>query len=479
LSGGRRRTPGRIDWRRIALALVAFVAIVTVSTTITAAALVWYGEQQIAKVDVETQVPGDVDGDGSVDIAEMKDVRNVLVVGSDSRKDLSAAERRELGTGQFSGTRTDTIMVVQLDPNRQGAAMLSFPRDLLVTRCDGSEGRINSAFEIGKSNGVGGPTCLVRTITELTGIPIHHYAQINFQGFVDVVDTLGGVKMYLEEPIQDDDANVDLPAGCVTLRGADALGFVRVRKIDSDFGRIARQQRFIREVVDQVTSASVALNIPRLFSLVEAGASAVETDPSLSLSVMRQIAFSFRDLSSDRIDTRTVPGFNRTISGASYVVTDPEPAEELFEAFREGVAAPEDVGTRGPKNVGIGDVPPVRVLNATTTGGLAASVADLLAERGLETAGTGNATARLPRTRIIHPPGLREEAVVLRRLFPGATLVPNAEAEASQMVVELGADVDPEALAAALEQESEPTGAPEPEPTPTYAGASASERRNC
>ena len=459
--------------------MVAFLTVCVVSTTITAAALVWYGEQQITKVDVETQVPGDTDGDGSVDIVELKDVRNVLIVGSDSRKDLTAKERKELGTGQFSGTRTDTLMLVQLDPQRNGAAMLSFPRDLLVTRCDGSEGRINSAFEIGKTTGVGGPTCLVRTITELTGIPIHHYAQINFQGFVDVVDVLGGVRMYLEEPIKDEDANVDLEAGCVTLRGADALGFVRVRKIDSDFGRIARQQRFIREMVDQVTSASVALNVPRLFDLVEAGARAVETDPSLSLNVMRQIAFSFRDLSSDRIDARTVPAFNRTISGASYVVADPEPAEELFAAFREGVAAPEDIGTRGPKNVGVGDVPPVRVLNATTTGGLAAAVAQTLAERGLEIAGTGNAQTQLPRTRIIHPAELREEAAVLRRMFPGATLVPSSEAEATQMVIELGPEVDPEALAATLAQQSEPAGAPEPEPTPTYAGASAAARRNC
>lgn len=450
-----------------------------VSTTITAAALVWYGEQQIAKVDVETQVPGDMDGDGAVDIAELKDVRNVLIVGSDSRKDLSAEERRELSTGSFGGTRTDTIMLVQLDPKRHGAAMLSFPRDLLVERCDGSEGRINSAFEIGKESGVGGPTCLVRTITELTDIPIHHYAQINFQGFVEVVDTLGGVRMYLEEPISDEDANVDLEAGCVTLRGADALGFVRVRKIDSDFGRIARQQRFIREMVDQVTSASVALNVPRLFQLVEAGAEAVETDPSLSLNVMRQIAFSFRDLSSDQIDSRTVPAFNRTIGGAAYVVADPEPAEALFAAFRSGVAAPADVGVRGPKNVGIRDVPPVRVLNATSIGGLAATVAGSLAERGLEVAGTGNADRMLPATRITYPADLREEAVVLRRIFAGATLVPSTEEEAGQMLIELGPEVDPEALAAALEKESEPTGAPEPEPEPTYAGASAADRRDC
>ena len=446
-------------------------------TTVTAAALVFYGEQRIRNVDVETAVPGDMDGDGTVDIAELKDVRNILVVGSDSREDLSKKERKELGIGSFGGTRTDTIMLVQLDPNRNGAAMLSFPRDLLVERCDGSEGRINSAFEIGKSNGVGGPTCLVRTVTTLTGIPIHHYAQIDFQGFVDVVDTLGGVKLYLDEPIEDDDAHVDLEAGCVTLKGADALGFVRVRKIDSDFGRIARQQRFIREMVDQVTSPSVALNVPQLFRLVGAGAKAIETDKSLSLGVMRQIAFSFRDLSSKQIDSRTVPAFNRTINGAAYVVPDPEPAEELFEAFRKGVAAPADVGKKGPIDVAIKHVPPVTVLNGTNKAGLGSAAANALKAKGFKVASTGNAQQQNVRvTQIAHPPNQREEAALLQKVFTGAVLVPDAVVDG--LVVTMGAEADAKALAA-VKPPPKPAGPPKPEPTETYTGVSGAGKRDC
>ena len=446
-------------------------------TTVTAAALVFYGEQRIRNVDVETAVPGDMDGDGSVDIAELKDVRNILIVGSDSRANLTRKERKKLGIGSFGGTRTDTIMLVQLDPNRNGAAMLSFPRDLLVERCDGSEGRINSAFEIGKSSGAGGPTCLVRTVTTLTGIPIHHYVQVDFQGFVDVVDTLGGVKLYLDEPIKDDDANVDLKAGCVTLRGADALGFVRVRKIDSDFGRIARQQRFIREMVDQVTSPSVALNVPQLFRLVGAGAKAVETDKSLSLGVMRQIAFSFRDLSSKRIDSRTVPAFNRTINGVAYVVPDPEPAEELFEAFRKGVAAPADVGKKGPIDVAIKHVPPLTVLNGTTKPGLGAAATNALEASGFKVASTANAPQQgVRRTQVAYPPKRREEAILLQKVFPGAVLVPDDAADG--IVVTVGAEADLEALAA-IEPTPSPAGAPDPEPTETYTGASGAGKRDC
>ncbi|MPZ71927.1 MAG: hypothetical protein GEU74_01645 [Nitriliruptorales bacterium] len=454
------------------------LAATTVVATITAAALVWYGEQQITQVEVETQVPGDSDSDGSVDIPELRDLRNVLVVGSDSREGLSRQERAELGTGQFSGTRTDTIMLVQLDPKRRGAAMLSFPRDLLVELCDGSQGRINGAYEVGLASGLGGPTCIVRTISNLTGIPIHHYAHVDFGGFVEVVDTLGGVRMYLDEPIVDQDAHVDLPSGCVTLNGRQALGFVRVRKIDDDFGRIARQQRFIREIVDQVSSASVALNVPKLFALVDAGAEAVETDPSLSLNVMRQIAFSFRDISSDRIDARTVPGFNRVIGGAAYVVADPEPAEALFDAFRKGIAAPKDVGKKAPKDVAVGDVPPVVVLNGTTTGGLAAAAAYALEAQGFKVAGTGNAHDQQQEvTRITYPAGRREEADLLRKLFPDADLVLSEDAEG--LAVEVGADVDKEELLAVEPRPTDPTGAPTPEPTPTYQGATPSGKNDC
>src|SRR5699024_6111898 len=137
--------------------------------------------------------------------------------------------------------------LVQLDPRRDGAAMMSFPRDLRVERCNGSTGKINAAYAIGEGTDVGGPSCLVQTVNELTDIPIHHYVEVDLAGFIDVVEALDGVSMYLDQPITDRYAGVDFPAGCVTMDGAAALGFVRARNIDNDFGRIARQQRFAGE----------------------------------------------------------------------------------------------------------------------------------------------------------------------------------------------------------------------------------------
>ena len=458
--------------------LVAFAVLSSATAGGTAAALLWYGERQLVRVAVPgLEVPGDTDGDGSVDIAEIADIRNVLIVGSDSREGLRASERRELGLGNFPGVRTDTIIIVQLDPTRDAAAMLSFPRDLLVTRCDGTEGRINGAFEIGVLNDTGGPACLVRTITDFTGIPIHHYVQVDFRGFVDFVDRLGGVRMYLDEPIVDADANVNLAAGCQTLNGREALGFVRVRKIDSDFGRIARQQRFLREVLEQMTTARVALDIPRLFRLVDAAAKAVDTDRSLTVGVMRQIAFSFRDLSSDRIDARTVPAFNRDINGAAYVVADPEPAQELFAAFAAGEAAPAELGTEGPADVAIAHVPPLIVLNGTGAPGLAAGVADVLQLHGFTIAETANSPQPTTTTFVAFPRGHKEEADLVAEAL-GGVATRRGDINTPFTVV-AGDDIDPVALASEAPTEP-PAKAPEGPPAPDYAGASPEEeRRDC
>jgi LCP family protein required for cell wall assembly len=483
-TGGRRRRHGHLNWRRVGWLLVSFVLVISMTAGGTAVALLWYGQASLDRVTVPgLDHPGDSDGDGAVDITEISDVRNVLVVGSDSRDDLDRQAREELGLGHsFEGTRTDTIMIVQLDPGRDSAAMLSFPRDLLVPLCDGSEGRINSAYQIGVQTGVGGPSCLVRTVKEYTGIPINHYVQVDFQGFVEFVDRLGGVRMHLDQPIVDDSAHIDLPAGCQTLDGREALGFVRVRKIDSDFGRIARQQRFIREVIEQLSSARIAVDVPRLFGLVGAAATAVETDHSLSLGVMRQIAFSFRELSSDRIDARTVPAYNRTIGGAAYVVADSEPAAELFDAFARGVAAPRELGTEGPADVRIADVAPVTILNSTDHVGLAQQISDSLVNAGFDIATVGNFNGkRAARTFVEYPEGHREEAELVSKALGGARIV-SLDAGHDFRVV-LGADIDAAEVAALGQQQASegPTqsAAPEASETPSYAGAADPEEHDC
>ena len=330
--------------RRTTKTLAAVLAAVVLLAVAGVAALWWYGDRQVGSLDVETAVPGDTDGDGVVDAPELEDVVNVLVVGSDSRDELTAEQRKELGTGDFEGNRTDTMMVVQMNPRQEAPAVLSFPRDLLVERCDGTEGRINEAFAIGEAGESGGPTCLIRTITGLTGIPIHHYMQMDFLGFLDVVDALGGVPMCLGRPLVDPDANIDLEAGCQTLSGQEALGFVRVRKVDSDLGRIQRQQRFLGAIASRATSPEIALNPLRAKQLIDTGSQAVQTDDGLSIGLMRSMASTFDGADESSMDMRTVPTVPQTIDGVAYLVAEEEPAEQLYAAFRTARPAPEGVG---------------------------------------------------------------------------------------------------------------------------------------
>ncbi len=389
--------------------LVAVVALAG-----TAGVLVWYGERSIGRVGVGDLVGfgatrgsggGNRGGAGNPDVAE---VLNVLVVGSDNRQSLTTRQRRILRTGPGSGTRTDTIILARINTATDRVAMLSFPRDLLVRLCDGSQGRINSAYEVGKTTGRGGATCLVQTVKRLTGVPINHFVKVNLAGFIDVVRAVGGVRMHLDEPLYDQNAGLDLPKGCVTLGPVDSVAFVRARHLDSDFGRIARQQRFLKELLDEVVSVDTLTNVPRLFRLVNAVGQSVKTDKGVTLDKMRRIAFSLRDVSPKRVVTRTVPSASADYYGAAYVVPVDSQAEALFDAFRTGEIFPKPERDEPSRpTVARGRVPAVTVLNGAGESGLATRASARLRRRGFEVASVGD-NPRSGRTRtVVRYPGER------------------------------------------------------------------------
>lgn len=278
------------------------------------AALAVYTSAQINRVDVA--------GLGSA--GQM----NVLIVGNDSRQGLTDEELQELGTEAVEGDRTDTIFLLSVSGGR--AAMLSFPRDLYVTRCNGTQGRINAAY------GLGGPTCMTETVTQVSGIPITHYAEVNFLGFIRIVEAVGGVSIYFEEPFVDRPAGIDVPAGCVHLDGRQAIGYVRARTVDGDLGRIARQQRFIAELADEVTSPSTLLNPVRLFNTAGAAGRSVTASQNLGTLDLLQLARAGRGFAGAGLATYTVPASPASIGGASVLVPDDTAADALFAQFRDG-----------------------------------------------------------------------------------------------------------------------------------------------
>jgi LCP family protein required for cell wall assembly len=453
--------------RRAGIVVLSTIIVVLLGITVTTLALVMHGERSLTRIEVAGTTGGSSNDDGP-QVDEVTDIINVLVVGSDSREGLTEEQLIALGTEDHGADLTDSIVLVQLDPGRDQVAVLSFPRDLYVTRCDGSRGRINAAYNIGEETGIGGASCLTQTVADFTGIPIDHYVQVNFAGFIGAVDVMDGVTMYFEEPLVDRHAGLDVPAGCVTMDGIAALSFVRARHLDDDFGRMARQQRFMREMMREATALGTLLNVPRLFSLVDAVGRAVETDRDLSLVEMRRIAFSLRNLSPERLDTRTVPSVPRRIGDAAVVVAKEEEAEQLFQAFRQGAVFPDDVGTQPPMAVTAADVPPVVVLNGVGIAGLASEVADALDERGFEVAETGNAdNFEFVTTQVIYPVAMLEEAELVSEALGGTSLVPGDEG--TPITVVIGSDYDADRLPAV--SDVAPPAPPTPEAEPEFRGA--------
>jgi len=446
-------------------------------------ALVWQGRHEL----IGTRIS--LDNLGQPPVSEsasepqgLSQAQTVLVVGDDSSDDLSR-DFRDLGTGEREGHRTDTIMVLRIDPQGNKITGINFPRDLLVTLCDGSRQRINAAWY------TGGADCLVETVRDFSGIRIDHYVQVNFEGFVKIVNAVGGVPMYLEEPMADPKAHVDLPKGCVELDGRNALGFVRTRT-DSDFGRIARQQRFLKELADRATSLSVLANPVRLFQLVDSIGELLTVDDGLGVGTMREFALTLRSVESDDITLGTIPTVTDSSTGVFYEIPDESGTREVLNAFTQDTLAqylgetsadtPRESTSRGPEpKIAADELSPVSVLNASNVTGLAASTADVLRDAGVAIGTVTDADRPEPDGVVIaYPSGMLTEAQSLQAAaFPDAVL--ELEETVDTVSVILNRDVDPDLIDVAGAEESEPAQQPSAPPRPEYMNAEPDDRGSC
>lgn len=262
---------------------------------------------------------------------------NVLVAGTDSREGLTPQQRREMSLGNFEGSRADTLFLVSV--HGDDAAILAFPRDLYVERCDGSRGRVNEALQMG-------PACLVETIQEFSGVPVSHYVQMDFTGLVDVVDAVGGVTMALDQPIVDDKSGANLPAGRQRLSGRQALSFVRVRNIDDDLGRIERQQEFMQALSGEFTDVSKLMNPLRLWHVVSDTAGALSVDRDTGPVDLARLGFALaRSTSNGSMATSVVPTQPRDIGGEEVLVHDRAKAGAVFRSFADGSILRGDADT--------------------------------------------------------------------------------------------------------------------------------------
>ena len=276
---------------------------------------------------------------------------NYLIVGSDTREGLSREEIKRLkvgGTEVAAGKRSDTMLLVHISKKRDKAAIISIPRDSYALIPEHKS--INSGEMIGpaysKINSAynwGGAPLLIQTFESMSGLRIDHYVEINFVGFVRMVDALGGVQICTKRDINDPKSHLSLPAGNHILDGVDSLKYVRSRTFDGlgDLGRMKRQQEFAGAMLRKATSAGVLLNPIKLLDFVNSALASVTTDSNLSQGDLLTLGKQLRNLSASNVRTLTIPlkYYNYNKNGVSAAVLwDPVLAPELFDRIKNDEA---------------------------------------------------------------------------------------------------------------------------------------------
>ena len=386
------------------------------------------------------------------------EVMNVLLVGSDSRDGSEGTGlQAPAGEEEIAGQRSDTMMVLHIDPRQEQAAILSIPRDIVVPiagtdRID----RVNVAFSLGGAEG------LIATVQQSLGITINHYVEVDFVGFKDIVDTVGGLEIYLPHWVRDSGSGLDLgKVGCVSVNGSQALSFVRSRHYEElidgkwvldptgDFGRISRQQDFIRRMMKKALSTGIT-NPIQLNRLIGIGIKDVKIDQTLSTKDITLLARRFSNLDPDNVLLYTLPAVPAFIGGKSAMQLMESEAEPFIEFMNGNVSAVQPVVTTppgatptngAPVTVAPGDIE-VRVLNGIGTAGAAGIASTALKSAGYTISGTGD-SPRTARTTIRHPAAALAKAQTLQAaLTSGAELSADADLTDGGVVLVLGADYD-------------------------------------
>ena len=226
---------------------------------------------------------------------------NLLVIGSDTRRGKNSRFGRHV-----SGQRSDTIMVLHLSPGVRRAVVLSIPRDSVVpilacqkeSRSPGQVAQPGQVEQINETYANGGPGCLWKTIEHTTHIRLNHFAELNFTGFEQVINDLGGVRICLPFPINDPRSKLHLTAGIHHVGGAEALAYWRVRYIGvgSDLERIQRDQFLMASVAQKVKHTGLLGDPARIFRVVRDVAASLTTDSSLKQSDMIALVQRLRAL---------------------------------------------------------------------------------------------------------------------------------------------------------------------------------------
>jgi LCP family protein required for cell wall assembly len=349
-----------------------------------------------------------------------------LVVGSDSREGLDDLKN----FGNFGGQRGDVVMLVRLDPSTGGATILSIPRDLWVDIPGHGKNKINAAYSFG------GSVLMVQTIQQNLGVPVNHYVEVGFTGFIDMVDEIGGIEISFPYPARDLSSGLNVDAGDQLLDGGMALAYARSRKyhemqngswvaVDADdIGRTTRQQAVIGAILAKLKTPG---SIAEAGQIASALSQHMTIDASLASSSVAGLAWDFRGLVSGDIRGSTLPVDMATIGGASVVVAREPDATEAITAFLAG-------GELASAPIRI------QVLNGNGVGGAAGRMSQVLEDAGFEVVSIGDAeTSDYELTTVITSPGSDDGQAIVTRLGFGVVLIGDVDKRYDAIVI-VGSD---------------------------------------
>jgi LCP family protein required for cell wall assembly len=408
---------------------------------------------------------------------------NILLMGTDTRTDQGGGFGSET---EYGGTgRSDTTILIHLSNDRKSAIAVSIPRDSVVNipACTKEDGTtvtertdlFNSAFSSA------GPGCTVKTIETLTGITINHAVIVDFVGFSNVVDALGGIDVCLTEAIDEpveNGAGIQLPAGVQTLDGISALGLMRARYSladGSDLKRIERQQELLSITIDQVTKMNLITDLPALYKVLNAATSSLRMDAGLSdLDSLVTLSTSLSSMGSKNVSFVTVP-YEGTPDGNHVQWT--AAANDLWSAIindtgwppSEVVAAPSEAPPTETIVVKPSDVSVV-ILNGTNRAGFAALTGDFLKTQGVNVAEVGNAPNKnTAESVIVHTSGNALKAQLIGQLLGITNIAEDPELSGGDVAIILGNNAPttwtPPANPVVVETPVSETPAPVPSPS--------------
>lgn len=367
----------------------------------------------LGKIGQSTEVI--VEAKQALDIPPPDEPENILVLGTDEDPDGNAH-------------RSDTIMLVRVNPSGECMSILSIPRDLIVDIPGVGADKVNAAYAIG------GVPLAIETVRKLTNQPIHHFALVNFSGFEKAVDALGGVYVDVDQRYFNDNSNaawgeayepIDIYPGYQRLNGHDALAYVRYRHTDSDFVRIKRQQYFIRDAKAQSMKWSNISKIPELADVF-----ASNTTSDIGRGEVLSLAKFLLGVNKDRIYQTQVPIIEKSGGPAgSYVALNKKALAETMAQFQTPSftkpeppvpgAAPAQVPSDNTKKLAI------EVKNGNGVAGAAALAAELLTQKGCTNVSVnGNTNNSYTENQIYFQEGNQAAAEELATLFKPCRVEP-------------------------------------------------------